>query len=101
MVNPPLSDDKFAIQFPPGLRVEDVILNKHYLVRDDGSWLEYQPGEEDSDAVRSGSRSPWWLRNWWLLLASVVAGGVLILGVLRWNRRRKARQITGPSASSR
>jgi hypothetical protein len=89
VVNTTISDDEFTIQFPPGLRVEDVILHKYYLVRDDGSWMEFTPGEEDSESVRAGLHTPWWQRNWWLLLAGVVAGGVLLLGLLRWRRKRK------------
>jgi hypothetical protein len=86
--NTGVSDDQFTITFPPGLEINDVVQQKYFLVREDGSWVEFTPGEKP-DALREKMQVPWWQRYWWAIV-SAAAGLILSVGVVRWVRRRRS-----------
>jgi hypothetical protein len=96
VVNRAASDDEFTVKFPPGIDVEDVVLNKFYLVRDDGSLFEIDGPRADSDSIQADARSPWWVRNWWLLLGGALAVCGMAFLLRSWFHRRRLRSATTP-----
>lgn len=84
------SASEFDVTFPEGCFVFDQRNTKQYRVKADGSMRELtNSGEEISDTVYQPG-TPWYVRNRWLIIASLTVVMALGLSYLRRHNRRKS-----------
>lgn len=93
VLNQPIDDKEFKVEFAPGTYFNDQNLKKEYRVLEDGSLHEYSAAEM-FPSKRTTFRQ-WVARNAWTI---VLVASALLLGLLPILVRRRTRAVASPAA---